>query len=141
MWSFVYREVFSTCKTVVLERSTTNQVLVCLLIVYYNSISCSFPYTTRVSSPNIAEHGCPPPFLANFRRLHQFIVDTNIDTKKHGKENKFHCFPSPTRTFITSNKFAEEFNVANLSLCEIKCRMILCSQVNLSARKTRYTVL
>ena len=34
----------------------------------------------------------------------------------------------------------EEFNVANLSPREIKCRMILCSQVNLSARKTRYTV-
>ena len=34
----------------------------------------------------------------------------------------------------------EEFNVANLSPREIKCCMILFTQVNLSARKTRYTV-
>ena len=64
-----------------------NQVLVyvynSLLIVYNGSISCLFPYKKSVSSPSIAEHSCPTRFLVNFRLLHQFIVDTRIDTKKH----------------------------------------------------------
>ena len=87
-WSFVYHKVICACKTVVLEHLTTNQVLVyvhnSLLIVYNGLVSCSFSYTTHVSSPNIAEHGYPTHFLANFRNLLQFIVDTSINTKKHG---------------------------------------------------------
>jgi len=50
----------------------------------------------------------------------------------------FYCFPFLYEHFIiTSNK---EFNVVNLSLCEINGYIILLSQIIWSVRKTRYMV-
>ena len=137
MWSFAYRENFSACKIVVLEHSTTNQMLVyvhkSLLTVYNGSISCLFHYTTLHQTSL-----CPTCFLVNFRCLHQFIVDTSKETRLTRQNfTAFHLVPQHLLQVINSH---EEFNVTNLPPCKIKHHMILFSQVNLSARKTRYTV-
>ena len=112
-----------------------------LLIVHYSSISCSFSYTTRVSSTNTTEfkRGCPTHFLANFRAV-QVPALIHHGYKHRYKETRQREQISLLSISYTINSH-EEFKVVNLSPREIKCRRILFSQVNLSARKTHYTVL